>query len=257
MKKNIKFLALAASIIPIALPILAASCNTKEPKEKKEFKELISRLEKETSKDNNLDAKTKLELEKLFSDARLELNKLKTSDEFKKAIETLKNKIEETKKENKNETSTSSSNTNKENNDSDISKKYKMPELYEYSKKGNLFEITNKETLKDELEAILKNNKFGAITIDKGVIKFGTRSNLKEVKSFQINSSLKNKENINTHGSTNHNIGWHFKGGGVRKGIYLKKEKENKYSLHWKLITIKDNKVTKEEKEYIEVFEIK
>ncbi|WP_052000275.1 hypothetical protein, partial [Metamycoplasma auris] len=132
------------------------------------------------------------------------------------------------------------------------SKIYKMPELYIPSENKNLFEVTDKKALKEEFEKALKANKDGAIRIDKGVIKIGKKDAFKAIK---ISASIKNPTQVNTHGK-NENIGWIFEKDTRRKGILLKKESDNKYILSWKLITTEDNKVTKKEKTYTQVFEL-
>ncbi|PZV99871.1 hypothetical protein [Metamycoplasma auris] len=99
MKKSLAFLLAATSVATITTPILTISCGDKESKEKKEFKEEITKLEAQIKTEGKLKAETKIALEKIASDAKLQLNKLKTPEDFKKATEELKKKIEEAKNE--------------------------------------------------------------------------------------------------------------------------------------------------------------
>ncbi|ENY69182.1 Hypothetical protein, predicted lipoprotein [Metamycoplasma auris 15026] len=133
--------------------------------------------------------------------------------------------------------------------------KYKMPELYKFSEEGNLFEVKEIKQLKEELEKILKGKNQGSLRIDKGLIK-ATRDKKSELKFLKFNLALKKFPNVNTHGNTTANIGWIF-GSSNRKGIFLKKEDDNKYILKWKLLIKDENTVSDSEKEYSQIIEIK
>ncbi|PZV99819.1 hypothetical protein [Metamycoplasma auris] len=109
MKRSVRFLLLLAPFTTLTTPILAASCDKKEShqeknikedfKEKKEFKELIEKEEANLKVDSRISKETKEKINSLIKESKDKLERLKTPEEFKKAIEEFNKQIEELKKD--------------------------------------------------------------------------------------------------------------------------------------------------------------
>ncbi|ENY69109.1 Hypothetical protein, predicted lipoprotein [Metamycoplasma auris 15026] len=148
MKKSLALLLSATAVATVTTPFLAISCKDKTPKEKKDFKAEIAKLEKQIKDDKNLNQEAKKKLEKILTDAKKDLEKLKSADEFSKALKDLKKKIEEVK--------------NKPATTRELTKEEEIAKLERTSAKitGDLFDILthqiDKESIKKAEEADLK-----------------------------------------------------------------------------------------------------
>ncbi|WP_096386015.1 hypothetical protein [Mycoplasmopsis bovigenitalium] len=125
----------------------------------------------------------------------------------------------------------------------DKAKDLVIPELYEPSKQGKLFELkpdANKTEIKNMFDQAIQKSE-SALRIDSGKIKIDKKTEITAGLMFTSSLGAEIIGKIKTHGNTGASLGFKFKT--KRKGIKVENIDGNKYKLSWYLIT-KDGKPT-------------